>query len=1017
MNFFTKTLLGLAACLFTLSTLHSANITIVESQSIHPLHKMDIQWQDIATNLGHNATVVPQSFLTDLNNLNNTDILVVSSGLIDIPAASQQVIIDFVAAGGNLYLQAEYLLDLPGNQTFSGLVNTLGGEFSWEGETSGNLDPMMISGELANNLNPVSSISYYWYGTHGVGSDNIKPFLQFDNKNWGFIYCPIEITAGKVITTSDQDWIRTLDNPALMENILSYLANYNAVDAAPAVTISMTTSSPCEDALTYTFVAEVENSPLSPYNLQWLINGQIVPNATASTFITDAIAEGDVVECRLQMDAECAAFETLSNPILIATVEPLEAPLLSIIADATDICENQEVQFTTDLSTGDALNFSFQWLLNGNSINGANNATFTTSGLNNNDIISCQLNYDNDCDNGLEMVSNNITINVLPTLTPAVTITADQTQICEGDMVTFTANGTDLGTNPVYQWQIDGQNVGDNAPFFTTNTLSAGQNINCNITIEQNLCTTTNEAFSNPLSIEVMPVFQPSINLAASATEICQGESITFTATGDFGSNPTFVWQVDGQTIGNNSNTFTTTTLTNGQQVSCTLNVNNTCATQNSVTTPAIDITVLDGMTPTLLVQASHTQFCYGEEVTFLASGSGHGTSPSYEWFIDGEPQGESLPIFTTSYLHNGQQVSCEVISSSACAMGNATASNIIEVEVTEIEVEVLELAYEHCGNSDGFIEIEAFGGQAPYTYEWMNGTTDSFIDGLAQGKVSVTVTDATGCTGLGQIEMNNLEAPEVSAIETVDAACAGDRGYAAIFLLDSVTTYNYEWTNAEGTVLSQAHQVDHLPVGTYQVVVSNQYGCSTTQEVIIEQTSDLNVTLNADTEINLGESLELDALVNTNEAVTYNWIANQDISCVDCANPTVTPTQSTVYQVEVTNELGCTAIADITVKVGKQRDLFIPNAFTPNNDGNNDTFTVFAGDNVRSIKSMRIFDRWGAELFSQINFQPNQETEGWNGNYRGRVMDTGVYVYAIEVEYIDGSVELHKGDVSLLGK
>lgn len=95
---------------------------------------------------------------------------------------------------------------------------------------------------------------------------------------------------------------------------------------------------------------------------------------------------------------------------------------------------------------------------------------------------------------------------------------------------------------------------------------------------------------------------------------------------------------------------------------------------------------------------------------------------------------------------------------------------------------------------------------------------------------------------------------------------------------------------------------------------------------------------------------------------------------------------------------------------------FYVPNAFSPNNDGINDVLVVFAGDTcVANIKSFRIFSRWGEPVFQGFNFPPNDFVYGWDGTFKGKQMDTAVFAWFAEVEFVDGSVKLFEGDVALM--
>lgn len=112
----------------------------------------------------------------------------------------------------------------------------------------------------------------------------------------------------------------------------------------------------------------------------------------------------------------------------------------------------------------------------------------------------------------------------------------------------------------------------------------------------------------------------------------------------------------------------------------------------------------------------------------------------------------------------------------------------------------------------------------------------------------------------------------------------------------------------------------------------------------------------------------------------------------------------------------GCSDSDNLNLIVRKFRPVYIPNAFSPNDDGVNDVLFIQAPDGlVRNIKSFVIFNRWGESVFEAFNFQPNTVSYGWNGRFRGQAMNAGVYAYYAEVEFTDGEIVLLKGDVILV--
>jgi gliding motility-associated-like protein len=119
------------------------------------------------------------------------------------------------------------------------------------------------------------------------------------------------------------------------------------------------------------------------------------------------------------------------------------------------------------------------------------------------------------------------------------------------------------------------------------------------------------------------------------------------------------------------------------------------------------------------------------------------------------------------------------------------------------------------------------------------------------------------------------------------------------------------------------------------------------------------------------------------------------------------------IYTLEAHNI--CGTVRDEITLIGCEPSIYIPTAFTPNGDGHNDSFTLYSNDAVKIIKRFEVFDRYGEIVFSAKNSLPNDESAGWNGTMHGRAFTPDVFVYLIEVEYLDGTTELLKGDVTLV--
>ena len=231
--------------LFFCHTAYSVNVTIIESQSFNAGHMMDVNWQTVATGMGYTATISPQSTLLVNTWFASTDILIVSSGVIMLPQQAIDTIQSFVRGGGHVFLQTEYLSSYATNGGFQYIVNNLGGSFAWGGTTAGTLAPMQELGSLSNTPNATSPLTYFWYGDYGTWSgcnSHIEGFLLYQGLYYGFIFA-MPVGNGRLISTSDQDWVNqytTSGGLPLMQNILANLATpvYNIAGGA-GVTVNL----------------------------------------------------------------------------------------------------------------------------------------------------------------------------------------------------------------------------------------------------------------------------------------------------------------------------------------------------------------------------------------------------------------------------------------------------------------------------------------------------------------------------------------------------------------------------------------------------------------------------------------------------------------------------------------------------------------------------------------------------------------------------------------------------------
>jgi gliding motility-associated-like protein len=147
----------------------------------------------------------------------------------------------------------------------------------------------------------------------------------------------------------------------------------------------------------------------------------------------------------------------------------------------------------------------------------------------------------------------------------------------------------------------------------------------------------------------------------------------------------------------------------------------------------------------------------------------------------------------------------------------------------------------------------------------------------------------------------------------------------------------------------------------------------------------------------------------------TYDWQPYKGLNTYSSATPIFNYGKQTEYQIKMVSSAGCITIDSMTVRVVNQLDpdancdFYIPNVFSPNGDGRNDTYFPFTV-NIKEIKFFRIFNRWGELVFETKAFG-----EGWNGRYKGKLQPTDVFVWTVEAVCNDGTIIRKSGNVLLL--
>ncbi len=321
-----------------------------------------------------------------------------------------------------------------------------------------------------------------------------------------------------------------------------------------------------------------------------------------------------------------------------------------------------------------------------------------------------------------------------------------------------------------------------------------------------------------------------------------------------------------------------------------------------------------------------------------------------------------------------------------------------------------------------GMAEILPQGGTAPYTYLWNNGLTNKEVNTLRAGNYDVTITDSQDCQTTISFTIHQ-PGPIRHDFDIRHASCYGATNGNLLILETTGGTANYQYYFEDSLLLSGDLFIDSLAAGTYTLKTIDQQGCTQVTDILIQEPAALNVDMGPDQVINLGESTILPIeFTGGFDTLRYQISPSNYLSCptanyYDCPAPTIQqPLEDTNYKIFFSDGNGCTTTDSVNIFVEPaDHFIYMANAFNPFSLSGNEILFVQATPVVATIKNFTVYNRWGATVFSATNFPPNDKAYGWNGNFNGEIVGTGVFIYQVLFETIDGKELQQMGDVTVL--
>lgn len=325
-------------------------------------------------------------------------------------------------------------------------------------------------------------------------------------------------------------------------------------------------------------------------------------------------------------------------------------------------------------------------------------------------------------------------------------------------------------------------------------------------------------------------------------------------------------------------------------------------------------------------------------------------------------------------------------------------------------------------GCDDTPVSLSVYINDPQVTFEWdgpenINGT-DAVLSTLLTGTYYVNVTDnLTGCSSLDSLQVfpyvNTLDFD----MDINHPLCFGEPGFVE---LTNVTGENAPYNVSVYDVNNEYQNSSQLIAGDYYLEIMDSQGCDSVTTFTLSDPNPIDIELDSEITISFGDEGRLKSSSNIpqNEIAEIIWEPSYNLSCTNCENPEISGlSENTSYTVTYINNNGCNVSGTIFVRVLKEFAIYTPNIFSPNNDGINDIFYLQTNDFGENsiLETLAIYDRWGNLVYEVKNGVLNDPDYGWDGKFNNSLATGGVYVYYASIILPDQSVEILKGDITIL--
>lgn len=613
------------------------------------------------------------------------------------------------------------------------------------------------------------------------------------------------------------------------------------------------------------------------------------------------------------------------------------------------------------------------------------------------------INQDNGCD-------ASVAVTVLQDIAvPTVTVGAPDTLDCNTLSFNLSSAGSSSGTDFQYVWGTINGNILSGSQSSSPLINRAGQ-YSLTITDIDNGCqamasTTVTQDTIRPVAA-ILPPAQLNctrLQTALSGSGSSTGTDIRYNWTTNGGQLAGPINNINAQAVEPGTYTLTVSNQRNGCQASASTNV-----------TQDIELPFVVLATPAVLN-------CIVTQLTLNAAGSSQGNPYEISWttqggqFINGTTGLQPVVNAPGSYTLTIRN------SSNNCQQsGTVTVIQDIVRPNADAGSDFVISCFSPTASLDGSASTTGPGIVYAWTspnssFEGGTSTLTPSIGGPGTYRLLVT-NQLNGCTDNDEVIVTQLNPRATTS--SIQPGCYGQKG-SINFTQTTEGVPPYLYSVDGGNTFQTGASFNELSAGIYSLVVQDMNGCEYRESLEIVQPDSLIVVITEPlVRIGLGESHQIVAQTNIADSQLGSviWDNAGSLSCADCLSPVARPLETSVYQLTVRDTNGCKADALLRIIVDRRRHIYVPSAFSPNGDGINDLLLIYVRpETVRQVKRFEVYNRWGESVYSAANFAPNDPVHGWDGQFRGQSLQPAVFAYYAEVEFIDGAVEIVRGDVTLV--